>query len=161
HSAAARFTTIDPEIVARVEADGFVVTPTTLLGNKHIPVRYLRASEEQRRQLLAGLLDTDGTVAPTGNVQFTVTSRRLAEDVFELIGSLGYRCSMTAKTVSGRRPESSTAYTLNFSTVDDVFCLERKRRAHRERRRATTTARSGSRFIRAVRPTASVPVKCV
>ena len=37
-----------------------------VLGGKHIPMAYLRASEVQRRLLLAGLLDTDGTVAPTG-----------------------------------------------------------------------------------------------
>ena len=37
-----------------------------VLGNKHIPTRYLRGSVAQRKALLAGLLDTDGTVAPNG-----------------------------------------------------------------------------------------------
>ena len=46
-----------------------------VLGDKHIPAAYLRASVAQRRALLAGLLDTDGTVAPSGVVQFAVTSR--------------------------------------------------------------------------------------
>ena len=41
-----------------------------VLGDKHIPTAYLRASVAQRRALLAGLLDTDGTVAPSGVVQF-------------------------------------------------------------------------------------------
>src|SRR4030095_6773225 len=49
-----------------------------VLGSRHIPAAYLRASEVQRRSLLAGLLDTGGTVAPSGAVQFCVTSRRLA-----------------------------------------------------------------------------------
>ena len=62
-----------------------------VLGDKHIPAAYLRGSVTQRRALLAGLLDTDGTVAPNGVVQFGVTSRRLAEDARELIASLGYR----------------------------------------------------------------------
>ncbi|MDF2712842.1 MAG: dnaB, partial [Nonomuraea muscovyensis] len=66
-----------------------------VLGSKHIPTAFLRASEAQRRSLLAGLLDTDGTVIPTGAVQFSVTSGRLAEDARELIVSLGYRCSLT------------------------------------------------------------------
>ena len=39
--------------------------------DKHIPRDYLRASETQRRALLAGLMDTDGTVAPTGNRGYT------------------------------------------------------------------------------------------
>ncbi|HEX4704868.1 MAG TPA: replicative DNA helicase, partial [Pseudonocardiaceae bacterium] len=130
-----------------------------LLGNKHIPTAYLRASQPQRRALLAGLLDTDGTVTPGGAVQFCVTNQRLAEDVYELVVSLGYRCSMTTKKVKGRSPASSTAYTLTFSTTDDVFRLERKRFAHKER--AGRTSRSGSRFIVDVRPVPSVPVRCV
>src|SRR3954447_13213443 len=62
-----------------------------VLGNKHIPVEYLRGSLAQRRALLAGLLDTDGTVTISGAVQFAVTSKRLAEDTRELIASLGHR----------------------------------------------------------------------
>jgi replicative DNA helicase len=131
------------------------------LDNKHIPAIYLRASEAQRRALLAGLLDTDGTVAPAGNVQYCSTSRRLAEDVHELIVSLGYRCTTTTKRVRGRTADTSTAYLLSFSTADEVFRLERKRLAHKERRRADTNTRTGSRFIVDVRPVASVPVRCV
>jgi replicative DNA helicase len=252
HGAAARFTTVDPEIIAYVEGDGFIVRPSGpavytmhlpapapiperdcvvcgrrfqpdvqgvrccgqscgrearflsapeppptcvdcgiatpgirngsrrcgdchsrlgsvtarlraigVLGDKHIPVEYLRASERQRRALLAGLLDADGTVAPSGNLQFCVTSRRLADDVRELVTSLGYRCSMTSRRVMGRTVASSTAYTLNLSTSDDLFRLERKRLAHKERCRTTGTARRGSRFIVDVRPVPTVPVRCV
>jgi replicative DNA helicase len=184
HADAARFTSADPELAACVEADGLRVRPGVgsrrctdchsrygsflghlraagVLGDKHIPPRYLRSSEAQRRALLAGLLDTDGTVAPTGNIQYTSTSRRLAEDVFELLVSLGYRCTINKKRVNGRGDDTSTAHTLNFSTVDEVFRLKRKRLAHEERRRATSAVRSGSRYIVAVRPAPSVPVRCI
>jgi replicative DNA helicase len=132
-----------------------------VLGNKHIPTRYLRASEPQRRALLAGLLDTDGTVGGTGSVQFAVTSRRLAEDVRELVHSLGYRCGWSQKQVRGRTPDSSVAYTITFTTSDDVFWLERKRVMHKERRPQRTTPRTRQRLITAVRPVPSVPVRCV
>ena len=132
-----------------------------VLGNKHIPMEYLRASEAQRRALLAGLLDTDGTVTNGGAVQFSVTNRRLADDVFELVVSLGYRCQRAAKRVRGRSEETSTAFILNFSTDEDVFYLSRKALAHKQRRASAGTARSGSRFITDVRPVASVPVRCV
>ncbi|MCX2929333.1 replicative DNA helicase [Mycobacterium sp. CVI_P3] len=131
-----------------------------VLNNKHIPVEYLRASEAQRREMLAGLLDTDGTVTNGGTVQFSVTNRRLADDVFELIVSLGYRCGRATKRVRGRSEDSSTAFILNFSTDDDVFRLPRKALAHKERR-AGGKARVSSRFIVDVRPIASVPVRCV
>jgi replicative DNA helicase len=132
-----------------------------VLGNKHIPARYLRASESQRRALLAGLLDTDGTVGRTGSVQFTVTSQSLAEDFRELIHSLGYRCGWSQRRVAGRTPDSSVAYTITFTTSDDVFWLERKQVMHRERRPWRTTARTRQRFITAVRAVPSVPVRCV
>ncbi|MGY1748544.1 replicative DNA helicase [Modestobacter sp. SYSU DS0511] len=131
-----------------------------LLGNKHIPTSYLRASVAQRRALLAGLLDTDGTVAPNGVVQFAVTSRRLAEDARELIAGLGHRVRMSRKPVKGRTAESSTCYTLTFTSDDEVFRLERKKLLHKERGVRTFTAR-GVRFITDVRPISSVPVRCI
>lgn len=132
-----------------------------VLGNKHIPEQYLRASEAQRRALLAGLLDSDGTASPTGNVQFSVTSERLARDTAELVVSLGLRCSVTTKRVQGRTEATSTAYQVTFTTGETVFRLERKRLAHKERRRGTTDARTRCRYIVDVRPTPSVPVRCV
>jgi replicative DNA helicase len=132
-----------------------------VLGDKHIPREYLRASEEQRRALLAGLLDTDGTVTPTGSVQFSVTSRRLATDARELVTSLGYRCGWSEKRVSGATAASSVAYTITFTTTDDVFHLERKRLTHRERRPSRTSPRTRQRFITAIRPVDSVAVRCV
>lgn len=132
-----------------------------VFGDKHIPITYLRASETQRRALLAGLMDADGTVMPTGNLQYTTTSRRLASDVAELVVSLGYRCGWSQKRVRGRTAETSIAYTLTFTTVDEVFRLERKRISHRERSRTRSTSRTGSRYVVAVRPVASVPVRCV
>ncbi|WP_345712506.1 replicative DNA helicase [Kineococcus glutinatus] len=131
-----------------------------VLGDEHVPQAYLRASLAQRRELLAGLLDTDGTVAPSGTVQFSVTSRRLAEDVRELVHSLGHRTGFSAEPVRGRSQASSTAYTITFSTDDDVFRLERKRLVHKDRRQRSFTRRN-SRFITEVRPVGSVPVRCV
>ena len=167
-TAAAQITSADPEIVMRIEAEGFVegtlqarLRTLGVLGNKHIPLNYLRASEEQRRALLAGLLDTDGTVTAGGAIQFSVTNQRLASDVHELIVSLGYRCHTTTKRVKGRTEQSSTAYTLNFSTDDEVFGLTRKALIHKDRRRSVGTARTCSRFIVDVEPIQTVPVRCV
>lgn len=132
-----------------------------VLGDKHVPAAYLRASEAQRRELLAGLLDTDGTVVRgAGSCQFAVTNKRLADSVYELIVSLGYRCGRTTKVVNGPTEASSTCYILDFSTADDVFWLERKRALHAQERPANTR-RTGRRYVKAIRPIASVPVRCV
>jgi replicative DNA helicase len=157
---------IAPYVLGTWLGDGSRSTSPSLpglgvLSNKHIPAQYLRASRQQRMALLAGLLDTDGTVNRTGSVQFTGTSRRLAADVRELVLSLGYRCGMWTKRVAGRTEASSIAYTITFTTTDDVFRLGRKRDTHRQRRPESTTARVRQRMIVAVREVPSVPVRCV
>ena len=131
-----------------------------VLGNKHIPLGYLRASEAQRRALLAGILDTDGTVTSTGSIQLAVTNRELAEGVRELVLTLGYRCSMSTKPVKGRSEASSTCYMVNFTTPDRVFWLDRKHLLHKERLRHHPQ-RTRWRYIVDVRPALSVPVRCV
>ncbi|HNM96720.1 MAG TPA: replicative DNA helicase, partial [Marmoricola sp.] len=132
-----------------------------VLNNKHIPVSYLRAPEADRRALLAGLLDTDGTLVRNGgSIQLALTSERLAMDAWELILSLGYKCTHRTKAVNGRNVESSVAHLLTFSTVEDVFWLRRKADLHTELR-PKSTARIGRRYVVDVRPIESVPVRCV
>ncbi|MEV0774638.1 replicative DNA helicase [Streptomyces sp. NPDC050433] len=131
-----------------------------VLGDKHIPQEYLRASLSQRRELLAGLLDTDGTVTGTGAVQFAVTNRALAEGFRELVLSLGYRCGVSTKRVKGRSEESSTCYKISFTTADEVFRLSRKQQTQRDRSRPATP-KLKQRFITDVQEVDSVPVRCV
>lgn len=64
----------------------------TVLNNKHVPESYLRSSVEQRLQLLAGLIDTDGHVCPsTGRVAFTTCSAALRDGVYDVATTLGFR----------------------------------------------------------------------
>jgi replicative DNA helicase len=183
--ASAGFTSVDPEIVMHIEAAGLAAVPQGtrhryrmaspgtshgtvqavlrtlgVLGNKHIPLSYLRASEAQRRALLAGILDTDGTVTSTGSIQLAVTNRGLAEGVRELVASLGYRCSMSTKRVKGRSEASSTCYMVNFTTPDRVFWLDRKHLLHKERLHHRPQ-RTRWRYIVDARPVSSRPVRCV
>lgn len=168
-------TNFDPEIVERIAAAGVPVTrhktpgrygllglrrelrSLGVLDNKHIPLMYLRGSEEQRRALLAGMLDTDGFVSRIGQIQLGFVNRSLAEDAHELILSLGYRATMRTKLVKGKRPETSTYYMINFTTSDPVFHLRRKA----ERQRKTVDPKARVRYIVDVRPVESVPVRCV
>ncbi|MFJ1753737.1 replicative DNA helicase [Kitasatospora sp. NPDC088134] len=131
-----------------------------VLGRKHIPAAYLRGSVAQRRALLAGLLDTDGTVNATGSVQFAVTSRELAEGFRELIVGLGHRCGLATRRVNGRSEQSSTLYTITFTPTGEVFGLSRKRAVHAERRRPAGP-KLRQRYIVEVREVDSVPVRCV
>jgi len=58
--------------------------------NKFIPQPYLRASIEQRIDLLRGLCDTDGHVIHSGaRVEYSTSSNRLSEDFIDLVRGLG------------------------------------------------------------------------
>ncbi len=132
-----------------------------VLKDKHIPLCYLRASERQRRALLAGLLDTDGTVTAHGSIQYTSTNARLAQDVQALVSSLGYRPTVMTKPARLYGKDCGVSHTINFRTTDPVFRLPRKSAAHKERLRTYTPARNGYRYITNVRPVPSRPVRCI
>ncbi|MGR6913486.1 replicative DNA helicase [[Actinomadura] parvosata] len=175
----AELTTVDPEIIDNLAAEGLRVTrlgsvthhlalpgaeplPAVLrelgvLHDKHIPAAYLRASERQRRDLLAGLLDTDGHIDAEGRIQLTVTSHRLAHDALELILSLGYQATLRTEQVKGQAGGPSACHLIGFTTPDQVFRLPRKA----SRQPGTVPPATRVRHIVDVRPIASRPVRCV
>ena len=141
-----------------------------LLDNKHIPVEYLRASEHQRRELLRGLLDTDGTVdVSKGRCSFSQSDKRFADQVYELMVSLGIKPMRDDKVPSytylGETLRGKVSYRLSFCVVDSTECFGLNRHiASYEAFSATKTRRpshSGRRFIRSIEPVASVPVRCI
>lgn len=75
-----------------------------VLGNKHIPMAYLRASVEQRRELVRGLWDSDGYRQAGGSDEITLTCKPLMDGVAELLRSLGLvvRISESDAKVNGR-----------------------------------------------------------
>ena len=132
-----------------------------LLRNKHIPATYLRASEQQRRALFAGLLDTDGTVNRKGAVEFTTTNPQLAQDVYELACSLGFRPSLRGGRSRYNGKDCGPKWTLAFTTDEQVFRLGRKIIAHKERLRNYSPERNRFRYVVAVREVPSRPVRCI
>ncbi|GAA0719707.1 hypothetical protein Drose_06010 [Dactylosporangium roseum] len=129
-----------------------------LLLNKHIPEEYLRSSIGQRRALLAGLLDTDGTCAPSGVVSLALCHERLARDAFDLVLGLGFKATMRTKRVKGRTEATSTCYTIAFTAHEPVFRFPRKGDRQRP---VPVTSTSRRRYIVDVRSIESVPVRCI
>lgn len=70
-----------------------------LLDNKHIPADYLVNDRETRLELLAGLLDSDGSVA--GNVyEITTYKLTMSEQILFLARSLGFAAYRSEKIVN-------------------------------------------------------------
>jgi hypothetical protein len=63
-----------------------------VLGNKHVPAAYLRASHDQRLELVRGLVDSDGTISSDGKrCEFANADSKLVGALVELLRSLGYK----------------------------------------------------------------------
>ncbi len=127
-----------------------------LLENKHIPAVYLRASLEQRTDLLRGLMDTDGCVTREGVCFFAQTDPHLAQGVAELLRSLGQVVSIRFEPdVRSRR---GGGYRLNFTPRGGLqpFSLPRKAELVRQ----ATKSPEWTTVVR-IEPTETVPVRCV
>jgi hypothetical protein len=70
-------------------------------NNKHIPDVYMKASIDQRLQLLAGLVDTDGYYNGTVGIEITQVRKGLAIQIRELAHSLGFAVSSDVKVING------------------------------------------------------------
>ncbi len=157
-------TIAEPEIAMRAEAEGHATPELSLPGagegERCIPKPYLRASERQRRMLLAGILDIGGAVLGSGAIHLAVASPQLARDVQELILGLGYQCSRPAKHAPHHGDVAPVRYLVRFRADEQVFLLSRKQRLHKERSRHDAP-RARWRQIVDVRPVPSQPVRCV
>ncbi len=172
-----QITGIDPEVWTNIEADGFSVRhydwsnqahnvlglqarlrDAGVLQNKHIPMRYLRASFEQRLALLQGLMDTDGHAATDGGCEYDGVNDRLVWDVYELVLSLGIKATLQVGEAKLQGRYISPKYRVKFMTDLPVFRIARKLQ-----RLGIKTARRVSKFryLVSCEPISPVPTRCI
>lgn len=131
-----------------------------LSHEKFIPAAYMMASRADRMELLKGLMDTDGWVETFGAVRFSTSSARLADDVQELVRSLGGLCSVSSKrptyTHKGERREGREHFVCNIRLRDpsQAFSLTRKKRRCVRRTPVALT-------IVAIEEDGTEPVQCI
>jgi intein/homing endonuclease len=107
--------------------------------NKFIPDLYKYNSIQVRTELLRGLMDTDGTIKQNygGNCSYTTTSKQLAEDIIEVVRSLGGRATYKTRNRIGKKTliennrfieVKRITYELNVSLPKNInpFYIERK-----------------------------------
>ena len=78
--------------------------------NKHIPQRYLAGKIRVRKELLAGLVDTDGNKTANGCYEITQKRKELADGIVFLARSLGYSVSIKKKIGTIKKRNFSGLY---------------------------------------------------
>jgi len=138
----------------------FWLRELNLINNKHIPEKYFMASESVRREVLRGLMDSDGTISKSGAMSFTNTNKRLIKDFRRLLASLGYRSSLTTRKTTAQNGFKGTAQKVEFSvpyTRPRIFGIKKK-----EQRRVDRPAwYSKNRYIVNVEEIESKPMFCI
>lgn len=104
-----------------------------ILNNKHIPHHYKCNSRENRLQLLAGLLDADGSL-DTGCFDIVLKSEALFDDMIDIARSLGFSayksCVTKQCTNSPSGNHSGNYFRCSISgNVDEIPCKVLRKQA--------------------------------
>ena len=100
--------------------------------NKRIPAAYFQSSRAQRLQLLAGLLDTDGSKRSLGSYEIMQKSIPLSDDITRLARELGYfvrRVTVKVKRPNPRKkkedqvPVEVERMAISGMKLEDIPCL--------------------------------------
>ena len=125
-------------------------------GIKHIPDMYMRASYEDRLELLRGLMDTDGCHHSGALVIFSQKKGRLLEDVVRLIEGLGGWPSLSHQSRPKTGKEGQSYWNVTFHIFDNPFRLKRKAEKWRAPMRNV-----GTQPIVSITPIAIRPMRCL
>jgi replicative DNA helicase len=116
-----------------------------LLENKHIPQQYISNSTENRLQLLAGLIDSDGHYSEEFNVyEITQKNVQLANDIKYLCDTLGFKTSLNVKKAQiADRNFECDVYRVRISGNVDIIPVKIERKKARARKAITDWRQTG------------------
>ena len=132
-------------------------------GSKFIPLEYMQGSIEQRRELLAGMMDTDGTFQKSSTqASFVVLGfcdRVLSRQALELVRSLGFKARMNSRPAKINGRQTSIVYEIKFTARVPVFHLPRK--LAQQKLGPVDGSKALTRTIVDAREVPSVPTRCI
>ena len=121
-------------------------------NDKHIPEVYLTASPAQRKALLEGLMDSDGSIGAKSQVEFSSSYPRLAESFHRLARSLGIKT-----TPRWRKTKCKENCRFTWTPAFNPFRLPRKAAGYQR----PASQRHELMSIVNVREVPSVPTRCI
>jgi len=124
-----------------------------VLGKKHIPEAYMRASVQDRTRLLEGLFDSDGCAAKSGVLDISTSYPHLRDQYLELMRSLGINPHVYEHEARIGDKSYGLAWRLYFYATGFG-------RAPRKRSRTFGARKPVRRYV-SVEPHETVPVQCI
>lgn len=113
--------------------------------NKFIPFQYKTASFEDRLQLLAGILDTDGSLGH--GFDFISKSKQLSNDVCYVARSLGMAAYLSECQKYDQHGNGGTYYRVSISGNVSVIPVRIQHKKAQERRQKKNVLRTGFKVV--------------
>lgn len=97
--------------------------------NKHIPEEYKRSSIQQRLELLAGIVDTDGHKDEKDRYRVSTVSKKFAEDIAEVVRSLGGNPYIMSQIDTKKRHiiSKKICYQVGFNLRQKLPCILKRK----------------------------------
>ena len=125
-----------------------------LINNKHIPLSYFNSSIEQRLDLIAGLIDTDGYLDPRGKCSYEITqkNKELAYDLFYLVRSCGIHSTIKkVRKTCINNGVSGWYYRINITRqIEKIPCRVSYKKAEKIDNPQRITSRVGVRNVKSL-----------
>lgn len=129
---------------------------------KFIPDAYKYNSVEIRLAVLQGLFDADGYCGHHSGYEYVSTSKKLVEDILEIVQSLGGTGKITEKqpvyTYNSEKRTGKTAYRLYFKLYKfDPYTSQKHSKTHRIREKY----KNAYRIIKKIEPCGEIDSRCI
>lgn len=129
---------------------------------KFIPTQYLRGPLELRKNLLQGLMDTDGFVDARGQCYWSTSSPQLQQDFLYLARSLGYYACPTVKeeprySYKGEERIGRPSYQVYLTGRNRTDLVRAQAKAYR----ATDPNNEGGKRVVSVEPVGDIEGRCI
>lgn len=135
---------------------------------RFVPEAYKFADEESRRDVLCGLMDTDGGIDADSHMEFGSTSRQLAEDVIWLARSLGGVAFMKDAVkqpfyygAAGAKIMGRLCYRVTLKLPFNPFRIKKRAKRWTDPMRSAATRRYMTRMIDRIEPEGEADCRCI
>lgn len=131
-----------------------------LLKNKHIPKDFLFSSEEQRLELLKGIMDSNGNCDSKGIIEITFSEKnKISKDFGTLLSSLGIKYTKTKRNIIKDEKEyPSIRFFFSVDKNNSVFLNPEKTKKLRDKLQARTFQ---YKTIINIRKVDTEPMQCI